>query len=217
VARGSHSKATEVTERGISTPVKLKRFDGHYTLYIVILTVKNMAGTRVPIYRNELNGTMNSDENNKIFTLKFDMSSVGRLIPGANAQDLVSGYPIAIYSYRVELTGDYHGQLWQSYGDSDDMTNLTTWDLSNDELVLGLKQWGIMAGTSTTHGKTTISYRAKKNPKHLRAKFGKWKRPPIFLGPSAGNYFAVCTHNSSASNNRTYLGFLEIGSWKQFT
>tara|TARA_Y100000588_G_scaffold282668_1_gene299891 strand:- start:390 stop:920 length:531 start_codon:yes stop_codon:yes gene_type:complete len=176
-----------------------------------------MAGTRVKLYRNELNGTMNSDENNKIFSLKYDMSSVGRLIPGSNSQDLVSGYPIAIYSYRLKIIGDYHGQVWQSYGDSDDLTNLTTWNLSNDELVQGLKQWDIMGGTSTTLGKGFISYTAKKNPKHLRAKFGKWKRPPIFLGPDAGNAFYICTHNSSASNNRTFLGMLEIGSWKQFT
>lgn len=176
-----------------------------------------MAGTRVPLYRSEKYGVLSANADAQIFSLKYDMSRVDRMLPGSNQEDLISGYPISIYSYKVILVGDYHGQLYQTYGDSDDATNLTNYDLSNDEFIQGLKQVNMVAGTSTTLGKTVISYRAKKNPEHLRKKFGKWKRPPIYLGPDAGNYWTVGTHNSSDSNARTFVAHCQIESWKQFT
>jgi len=176
-----------------------------------------MAGTRVPLYRSEKYGVLAADADAQIFSLKYDMSHGFMLTPGANTEDLISKYPVAIYSYKVILVGDFHGQLYQTYGDSDDATNLSNYDLSNDEFCLGLKQVNMLAGTSTTLGKTVISYRAKKNPKHLRARFGKWKRPPIYLGPTAGNYWNVSVHNSSDSENRTFVAHCQIESWKQFT
>lgn len=176
-----------------------------------------MAGQRVPLFRSESNGNMDAGENNLIFALKYDMSQPARMLPGLNEQQCNSGYPIAIYAYKATIITDYYGQLFQTYGDSDDQINLTTYDLSNDEFISGLKQINFTAGTSGTLGKTVISYRAKKNPLKLRSKFGKWKRPPIYLGPTAGNMFYICTHNSSDSNARTFCAHVEIQSWKQFT
>lgn len=176
-----------------------------------------MAGTRVGLHRTEKSAILLANENEKIFKLKYNMSAVGRLTPGNNSEDLESAYPIAIYAYEIHALGDYYGQVFQTYGDSDDETDLTTWSMSNDEFIQGLKQYRQLAGTSTALDKTVIKYRAKKNPRHLRARFGKWKRPPIYLGPGAGNVFYVCTHNNSESNERTYCIHVAITSWKQFT
>jgi len=176
-----------------------------------------MAGTRVTLHRNEKSGVLAADADNMIFKLKYDMSTGTRMLPGNNNEELSSGYPIAIYAYEIRMLGDFYGQVYQTYGDTDDESSLTNWSLSNDEFNQGLKQWRQICGTSTTLDKTVIKYRAKKNPKHLRAKFGKWKRPPIYLGPDAGNAFYVGVHNSSDSTERTYLCHVAITSWKQFT
>jgi len=175
-----------------------------------------MGSIRVPLYRSETNGTMNPDEDNSVFELQYDMATVDNFHPGANDGTIASRYPIAIYSYEVQIVADFFGVLWQSYGDTDDASNLRDYNVSNDEFCLGLKQVKLFHGTSTTMSKTTLSYRAKKNPKHLRAKFGKWKRPPIYLGPSAGNFLTIMVHNSSDSTNRTWSGLVTIHSWKQF-
>jgi hypothetical protein len=176
-----------------------------------------MGGTRQALHRTEKSGTLAPLADNLIFEIKYDMSSTVRLTPGSGQEALISAYPMAIYRYRIEIVGDYFGSVYQTYGDSDDRTNLTNFNVSNDEFIQGLKQCSMIAGTSTTMGKTVINYAAKKNPVKLRAKFGKWKRPPIYLGPSYGNSFYICTHNNSDSSNRTFNCHVTISSWKQFT
>lgn len=176
-----------------------------------------MAGTRIPLHVTEKQTSLGSGEDNMIMSLKYDMSSAGRMIPGANDATLVSGYPIAIYSYEFHCLGNFYGQIYQTYGDSDDDSSLSNWNVSDDEFILALKQWRQIAGTGTSLDKTVIRYRAKKNPKRLQARFGKWKRPPIYLGPGAGNKMYWMVHNNSDSTDRTALAHVTITSWKQFT
>jgi len=174
---------------------------------------------RVPMYRSESTGVIPADADEQLFSLTYDMSAnVQFPNTGTNTQNQISKYPIVIYAYRVTCVGlDFHGQLYQTYGDTDDEDNLTNYDLGNDEFVIGLKQVRLFSGTSTTQGKSVISYTAKKNPKSKRARFGKWKRPPIVLGPRAGNFFNISIHNSSESLDRHCVSLVEILSWKQFT
>lgn len=176
-----------------------------------------MGSIRVPLHVTEKNGTLSAGADNLVFSLTYDMSQPARLIPGGNSDTLISGYPIAIYAYEFRCLGDFYGQIYQTYGDTDDATNLTDWNLANDEFVLGLKQSRQLAGTGSSLDKTVIRYSAKKNPKKLQGRYGKWKRPPIFLGPGAGNGFYCMVHNNSDSENRTFLAHLKISSWKQFT
>lgn len=176
-----------------------------------------MGGTRIPLYRSEKMGVVLADADAQIMSLKYDMSAPYRLKPGLNQEDLISGYPLSIFSYKIMLIGDFFGQLYQTYGDSSDASSLTNYDIADDTFIQGLKQLNMLAGTSTTLDKTVISYRAKKNPKHLRAKYGKWKRPPIYLGPTAGNYWSVSVHNSSDSIDRTFTAHCKISSWRQYT
>jgi len=175
-----------------------------------------MAGIRVPLTRSEVNGTMAAGANNQLFELKYNMAAATNFHPGNNQAQIETRYPIAIYRYKIEIVTDFFGVIYQTFGDSDDIANLSVFDLSNDEFCLGLKQHSIFPGTSTTMGRATISYSAKKNPKNLQAKYGKWKRPPIYLGPGSGNIFNVSVKNSSASNNRTFSAIMEIPSWRQF-
>ena len=178
-----------------------------------------MAAVRVPLYRSENTGTIPAGADEMLFQLRYNMSQTGssRLIPGANDATLVSSYPIAIYSYSVQVVGDFYGSLYQTYGLYVNEPALSNYDLGNDAFVRGLKQVKMIAGTSTTLSRATITYRAKKNPKSKWATHGKWKRPPIFLGPDAGDLFNISVFNASASTNRTVNSLLEIHSWKQFT
>ena len=175
-----------------------------------------MAGIRVPLTRSENNGTLAAGANNQIFELKYSMAAVTNFHPGNNQAQIESRYPIAIYRYKLEIVGDFYGVIFQTYGDTDDLVNLSTYDLSNDEFCLGLKQQSLFGGTSSAMAKTTISYAAKKNPKKLQSQYGKWKRPPIYLGPGAGNLFNISVKNMSDSINRTFQVILEIPSWRQF-
>lgn len=175
-----------------------------------------MAGTRVPLYRGENNGLMSAGENNSVFHLTYSMSFADNFHPGANDGTIQSRYPICIYRYKVTIVGDFYGAVYQTYGDSDDILSLTVMDFSNDEFCQGLKQYDLFPGTSTTMGKTTIRYSAKKNPKSLQKKFGKWRRPPIYLGPSSGNFFNISVKNFSDSDARTYQAIVSIPSWRQF-
>lgn len=178
-----------------------------------------MASIRVPLYRAENNGTIEAGADNMIFQLRYNMSQSGslRLTPGTNDGTLVTSYPLCIYSYTIQIVCDFYGQLYQTYGDYVNNAALSNYDLGNDIFVQGLKQVKMFPGTSTTMGKATINYRARKNPKNQRERFGKWKRPPIYLGPSAGDLFNISVYNASDSSPRTFNALLEIHSWKQFT
>ncbi len=178
-----------------------------------------MTSIRVLLYRSEKTGTIPAQADEQLYSLRYNMSRSGtaRLTPGANTEDLVSSYPIAIYSYSVQIMGDFYGVLYQTFGDNDDLLDLTNFSLTNDKFNLGLKQHKIIAGTSTALSRANITYRAKKNPKHMRARFGKWKRPPIFLGPDSGDLFNISVYNASDSVDRSCFAIVSIHSWKQFT
>jgi hypothetical protein len=174
---------------------------------------------RVSIFRSANTGTIEAGADEQLFSMAYDMSAnVQFPNTGTNTLNQLTKYPLVIYSYRVTCVGlDFHGHLYQTYGDTDDIDNLTNFDIANDEFVSGLKQVRMFSGTSTTQGKSVITYSAKKNPRSKRARYGKWRRPPIVLGPRAGNYFNISVQNNSASDMRNITSLVEIISWKQFT
>lgn len=181
-----------------------------------------MASIRVPLFRSESSGAVAGGSNNQIFQLSYNMAAAGRLTPGSNTQALESAYPIAIYSYSIELIHNFYGALYQTFGNVTDLAELSAYDFTEPIFVAGLKQCRLIngavgaAGTVASFGRTKISYRAKKNARKHRDRFGKWRKPPIFLGPDSGDLFNISVKNVSADTG-TMLALMEIHSWKQFT
>lgn len=176
---------------------------------------------RLSLMRDEMNiASINGDETFRIASLRYDPENFTRLKPGVGTEIMVSGYPLLIYEYTYTLSGDANYVLYQTAIQASNDTNIKensrNWNTTEQTFVKALRKYAVCPGSQGYYASRTIHFKAKKNPKHLRRKFGTWKIPPIFLGPEGLDYLAWMGINKTPnSTNRTAYGILDIKHWKQ--
>jgi len=156
--------------------------------------------------RSEVSGTMNYGEDNQILSIKYSPSGA-EIGPGQlNMEDLTYNTPFLIKWYRATIVCDFMGVVYQTYGDSDDETNLSNWDGTNEEFYTALKKFRF---TSKASNVTYLSFASKWNKKAR-----KWRIPPIKMGTrnAGGNFVNISIANRQIDSADTkYFAVVEAG------
>jgi hypothetical protein len=122
--------------------------------------------------------------------------------------------------------------MFQFYGDDDDIAQLNSWDMSNSAFVDGRRN-NVFMGSTPANGPSTVEttnspsfkvyklkFKAKKNPRKLRAKFGKWAIAPIVISSHKKNVFGFSVVNLKTGADATcwddvrYYAHVELKRWQ---
>lgn len=160
--------------------------------------------------RSETSGSLDYGEDNQMLSITYSPSGA-EIGPGQlNLEDYTYNTPFLIKWYRAIVVTDFMGVVYQTYGDSDDVTNLSNWDPSNEEFYSGLKKYRL---TTKAGNVTFLSFSSKWNKKGK-----KWRTPPIKMGtPNAGgNFLNISVANREYNDNppldpRSYFAVVEFG------
>lgn len=179
--------------------------------------------SRLKLIRDEMAITsLDHDEVNRIGSIRYDPTNAVRLLPGTATEVMVTGFPLLIYEYSFTVTGDANFVLYQTATTANNDTTIKEdsreWDTTNTTFVKSLRKYGVCPGDQANYASRTITFKAKKNPKHLQKKFGKYRIPPIMVGPDGLDYLTwMIINKTPLSTNRTAYSILDIKHWKQLT
>lgn len=183
-----------------------------------------MGAKRIPLFRNELSGAIDYGEDAQLFSLEYRPNLDQLMTGGENIEDRITGVPTWIYKYRVEITTDFTGYLWQSYIQANEDTNIrssaTNWDLTDEVMARSLKKWRLFSPTIATGGRSGVLYFQAKSYYSKKHKEYRWAIPPIKLQYNKGDYFSINMVNKAADEsaiNGSYRAMVEIMDWRQFT
>ena len=210
---------------GLKYPVHNRSLQWLLVSLYRVLTVYFLMGrtSRLKLFRDEMAITsLDHDEVNRIGSIRYDPESLARLMPGAGTEVMVTGFPLLIYEYSFTVTGDANFVLYQTAiqanNDTDVKEDSRNWNSTNQTFVKALRKYGVSPGDQANYASKTINFKARKNPKHLQKKFGKYRIPPIMVGPDGLDYLCWMVINKTPlSTNRTVYSILDIKHWKQLT
>ena len=188
-----------------------------------------MSLDRLPLLRTELSGALDSGESNKIFQIGYRPDSAGNM-PGTSGygvgqQEYVSGRPIIIKEYKLEIITDIVAMGWQWYCDNNDITESSNWDATNITCMENNKNYTLIPGnitdseTAVTYmPKITLKFKARKNFGWRKKKYGLWAVPPIVLNKNRRNTFGVSVANlSNFHDSRSYYALFTLKDWHSTT
>lgn len=179
--------------------------------------------SRLKLIRDEMNITsLDHDEVARIMSLRYDPENLSRLKPGRADEIMVTGYPMLIYEYSFTISGDANFVLYQTAIQANNQTTVKessrNWDTTDQTFVKALRKYAVCPGDQADYASRTITFKAKKNPKHLQKKWGKYRIPPIFLGPEGIDYCTwMIINKTPLSTQRTAYCIVDIKHWKQLT
>ena len=210
---------------GLKYPIQNRSSEWLLVSLYRVLTVYFFMGrtSRLKLFRDEMNITsIDHDEVNRIGSIRYDPESLARLMPGAGTEVMVTGFPLLIYEYSFTVTGDANFVLYQTAiqanNDTDVKEDSRNWNTTNQTFVKALRKYGLSPGDQANYASKTIHFKARKNPKHLQKKFGKYRIPPIMVGPEGLDYLTwMIINKTPLSTDRTAYSILDIKHWKQLT
>ena len=190
-----------------------------------VLTVQFLMGrsSRLKLFRDEMLITsLDHDEVARVGSMRYDPESLLRLMPGSATEVMVTGFPLLIYEYIFTVSGDANLVLYQTAVQANNVATVKedsrNWNSTNQTFQKSLRKYGICAGDQANYAVKSIHFKARKNPKHLQKKFGKYRIPPIMIGPEGLDYLAWMVINKTPlSTDRTVYSILDIKHWKQLT
>lgn len=190
----------------------------------------------MPLQRYESSGNLDKGESNEIFCLAYSGNSATDDLDAANRASLsnlgyaVTNKPVIIYQYDATIIwGGPAGAIWQFYGDDDDRSSMNAWDMEQIAFQDGMRNKKFIGATppfSTTseHAPNfkvyTLKFKARKNPRKMRAKYGKWAVKPIVLGPHSQNTFGFSVVNlqtgagATSYDNARHYTHIELKRWQ---
>lgn len=187
----------------------------------------------MPLWRYESSGNLDNGVSNDVFNITYDgNSTTDELDPATRATQqndaaVTTNKPVIIYSYDLNLIwGGPAGAMWQYYCDDDDIATSNTWDLTSMSFVENMRNKKFVGATVESGGRAPdfkvykLSFKAKKNPRKMRAKFGKWAVKPIVIGPHSKNVFGFSVVNlvtgtsGTSYDNARFYAFVELKSWQ---
>ena len=194
----------------------------------------------MPLMRYQTTSNLDKGETQQLFRITLNAGSGTDDLAGAgqssilNTQYVTTNKPLVIYQYEcTTIFGGAAGVMFQYYGDDDDVNQLGSWDLSNLSFQEGLKNKVFMgAQPSVSHTANAnnpaqpafkvykMKFKARKNPRRMWAKFGKWAVKPIVLSPHTKNSFGFSLTNlmtgdaaGSFDDQRAY-SIVELKRWQ---
>jgi hypothetical protein len=187
----------------------------------------------MPLWRYESSGNLDNNVSNDLFNIKYDGGQSTDELEAVNLASLnndesvLTNKPVIIYSYDTTVIwGGPAGAVWQYYGDDDDHSTMNVWDLTSKSFQEGMRNKKFIGATVESGSRAPnfkvykLSFKARKNPRKMRAKFGKWAVKPIVIGPHTKNTFGFSLVNlrtgdsGTSYDNARYYGFVEIKSWQ---
>lgn len=186
----------------------------------------------MPLMRYESSGNFDKGESNDILNITYDgNSTTDELDPAIKASldndsAIRTNKPVIIYSYDVHLIwGGAAGAIWQYYCDDDDVSVSNTWDMTSMSFVENMRNKKFVGANPQPGGYADfkvykLSFKARKNPRKMRAKFGKWAVKPIVIGPHTKNVWGVSVVNlktgadDTSYDNVRFYAFVELKSWQ---
>lgn len=194
----------------------------------------------MPVQRYESSGSLDAGSSNMVNAITYqaagttdDFDSVLSATTG-NIETMVTNKPVIIYQYEATcIWGGAAGVMFQFYGDDDDSAQLNSWDMSNSSFVDGCRNKVFMgaqpsfeSSDSPPYGHAPqfkvykLKFKAKKNPRKMRAKFGKWAIPPIVISSHKKNYFGFTVTNlktgtgATSFDDQRYYAHVELKRWQ---
>lgn len=191
----------------------------------------------MPFIRYESSGDLDKGVSNDLVNITYDGGQSTDELSSANQASLnndsavLTNKPVIIYKYECTVIwGGPAGAVWQYYGDDDDISAMNVWDLTSKAFQEGMRNKKFMgagvdpnvasSATGPNFKVYTLKFKARKNPRRMRAKFGKWAVKPIVVGPHTKNTFGVSLVNlktgadETSFDNARYYALLEIQSWQ---
>ena len=178
---------------------------------------------RLKLFRDEMDiVSIDHDEIARIASINYNPENFDRLLPGSATQVMATGFPLLIYAYTFSFSADCNLVGYQTATQANNATDVKeqsrNWDATNPHFVRSLRKYGICPGNQANYATRTLKFKAKRNPKHLHKKFGKWKIPPIYMGPEGLDYLTWMVINKTpGSTARTVYAIVSIDHWKQLT
>lgn len=194
----------------------------------------------MPLQRYESSGNLDDGDTNSVFNIIYDgNATTDDLAPAnratiQNTESISTNKPVIIYKYEATcIWGGPSGVMFQYYGDDDDFNELYNWDMSSSTFTEGLKNKLFMGSMPSFESDDTppyghapqfkvykLKFKARKNPRKMRAKYGKWAVPPIVVSAQKKNTFGFSVTNlrtgdsSKSFDNQRYYMHIELKRWQ---